>query len=52
MDLEGHVVTTFSSFGQQDGQIYWGHDVATGPDGAVYAVDVRGQRLQKFVPIR
>lgn len=52
MDLNGKVITTFSSFGQQDGQIFWGHDVAVGPDGAVYAVDVRGQRLQKFVPAR
>ena len=52
LDLDGNVITTFSSFGQQDGQIYWGHDVAVGPDGAIYTVDVRGLRLQKFVPAK
>lgn len=50
MDLSGKVLTSWSSFGQQDGQIYWGHDLAVGSDGSVYAVDVRGQRIQKFIP--
>ena len=32
-------------------QIYWGHDLAVGKDGAVYVGDVNhGMRVQKFVP--
>ena len=50
MDLAGNVVATWSSFGQYDGQVYWGHDIAVARDGAVYVVDIRGQRIQKFVP--
>lgn len=52
MDLNGKVVASWSSFGQQDGQIFWGHDIAVGRDGAVYAVDIKGQRLQKFIPVQ
>jgi hypothetical protein len=36
--------------GNYDGQIYWGHDVAVGKDGAVYVGDVwHGMRVQKFI---
>lgn len=51
LDLSGHVVARWGSFGNYNGQIYWGHDIAVGPDGAVYVGDVwRSTRLQKFVP--
>jgi peptidylamidoglycolate lyase len=47
---DGQVLQSWSSFGNQDGQIYWGHAVAAAGDGAVYVGDVRfGMRVQKFV---
>jgi peptidylamidoglycolate lyase len=51
LDLNGRIVDKWSSFGNYDGQIYWGHDIAVGKDGAVYVGDVYyGMRVQKFVP--
>jgi DNA-binding beta-propeller fold protein YncE len=51
LDLEGKVLAKWSRFGNQDGQIYWGHDLAVGKDGAVYVGDVNhGMRVQKFIP--
>jgi peptidylamidoglycolate lyase len=48
---EGKILTTWSSFGNYDGQLFWGHDIAVGRDGAVYVGDVyHGMRIQKFVP--
>jgi peptidylamidoglycolate lyase len=47
----GKVLAKWSTFGNYDGQLYWGHDIAVGPDGAVYVGDVsHGMRIQKFVP--
>jgi peptidylamidoglycolate lyase len=51
LDLNGKILAKWSRFGNYDGQIYWGHDVAVGKDGAVYVGDVyHGMRVQKFVP--
>ena len=50
LDPDGKVLTRFGSFGNYDGQFRLAHDIAVGRDGAVYVVDVRGQRVQKFVP--
>jgi peptidylamidoglycolate lyase len=50
LDGDGKVLTTFGRFGNYDGQFRLAHDLAVGPDGAVYVADVRGQRVQKFVP--
>jgi peptidylamidoglycolate lyase len=51
LDLTGKILAKWSRFGNYDGQIYWGHDVAVGKDGAVYVGDVyHGMRVQKFVP--
>lgn len=47
---DGKVMTRFGRFGNYDGQFRLAHDVAVGSDGAVYVVDVSGQRVQKFVP--
>jgi peptidylamidoglycolate lyase len=45
------VITTFGSYGNQDGQMIEPHDIAVGDDGAVYVVEVGiGKRAQKFVP--
>ncbi len=50
LDRQGRVLETWSSFGKYDGQIYWGHAVAVGKNGAVYVTDVNvGMRVQKFV---
>jgi DNA-binding beta-propeller fold protein YncE len=50
LDLRGNILQKWSRFGNYDGQLLWGHAVATGRDGAVYVCDVRGRRVQKFVP--
>jgi len=50
VDAEGKVLARFGPFGNYDGQFRLAHDLAVGPDGAVYVADVRGQRVQKFVP--
>lgn len=51
LDLQGNILETWASFGNYDGQLYWGHDVGVGKDGAVYATDVHlGMRVQKFIP--
>lgn len=51
LDLTGKVLARWSRFGNYDGQLYWGHDIAVGDDGAVYVGDVwHGMRVQKFIP--
>ena len=51
LDLSGKILAKWSRYGNYDGQIYWGHDLAVGKDGAVYVGDVyHGMRVQKFVP--
>lgn len=51
LELSGKILAKWSRFGNYDGQIYWGHDLAVGKDGAVYVGDVyHGMRVQKFVP--
>lgn len=51
LDLSGRILAKWSRFGNYDGQIYWGHDLAVGKDGAVYVGDVyHGMRVQKFIP--
>jgi peptidylamidoglycolate lyase len=49
LDSAGHVIGTFGSFGKASGQFQLGHDIALGPDGAVYTAEVTGARVQKFV---
>lgn len=49
LDAAGHVLDTFGSFGSGPGQFQLGHDIAIGPDGAVYVAEGTGQRVQKFV---
>jgi peptidylamidoglycolate lyase len=51
LDLTGKILAKWSRFGNYDGQIYWGHDLAVGKDGSVYVGDVyHGMRVQKFLP--
>ena len=50
MTTDGEVIERWGSYGSQDGQFYWAHDIAAGADGAVYVTDVNvGMRVQKFV---
>lgn len=49
IDLGGKVVDSFGSFGRGPGQFQLGHDIAVGPDGAVYVAEATGARVQKFV---
>jgi len=49
LDLNGNILAKWSRFGNYDGQIYWGHDVAVGKNLDVYVGDVwHGMRVQKF----
>jgi len=50
LNLNGNIIDKWASYGDYDGQIYWGHDIAVGRDGAVYVGDILGRRVQKFVP--
>ncbi|TDU71002.1 peptidylamidoglycolate lyase [Prosthecobacter fusiformis] len=49
LDASGQVRDTFGSFGSAPGQFQMGHDIAIGPDGAVYTAEGTGARVQKFV---
>jgi DNA-binding beta-propeller fold protein YncE len=48
MDLSGHILEKWASFGNYDGQLFWGHGIAVGSDGAVYVGEIAGRRVQKF----
>lgn len=52
LDPDGNVVATFGAPGREPGQFRLGHDIAVGPDGAVYVAEAQGKRVQKFVPMR
>lgn len=49
IDASGKVIDTFGSSGREPGQFQLGHDIAVGPDGAVYVAEGTGARVQKFV---
>jgi len=46
---DGKLVATWGSQGLGPGQFDWVHGVVVDSQGAVYAADTYGQRLQKFV---
>lgn len=48
LDAQGRVVRQFGSYGVEPGQFQLGHDIAVGPDGAVYVAEGTGARVQKF----
>lgn len=50
-DEDGAVLSSFGSFGNQDGELNRPHDIAVSEDGSVYVVEVgQGKRAQKFAP--
>lgn len=49
LDADGRVIETFGAFGTGAGEFQLGHDIAVGPDGAVYVAEGTGARVQKFV---
>ncbi len=49
LDQNGNILETWSSFGNYDGQLYWGHAIAVSMGNDVYVGDVHyGMRVQKF----
>jgi peptidylamidoglycolate lyase len=50
LDLQGTVHSRIGRWGNQDGHFMLAHDLAVGPDGAVYVGDILGGRVQKFAP--
>lgn len=52
LDSEGKVLDTFGGPGPGAGRFQLGHDIAVGPDGAVYVAEGTGQRVQKFLQKR
>ncbi len=49
LDPTGKVLEKWSSFGNYDGQLYWGHAIAVNSAGDVFVGDVHyGMRVQKF----
>ncbi len=49
LNAHGAVIDTFGGYGKEAGQFQLGHDIAVGPDGAVYVAEGTGARVQKFV---
>jgi DNA-binding beta-propeller fold protein YncE len=49
VDGTGRVIERVGRFGNQDGQFRMAHHLAADPQGAIYVVDITGQRVQKFV---
>jgi DNA-binding beta-propeller fold protein YncE len=47
---DGKILATWGSQGLGPGQFDWVHGIVVDSQGAVYAADTYGQRLQKFVP--
>jgi peptidylamidoglycolate lyase len=49
LDLNGNILEQWASYGNYDGQLFWGHDITVGKSGDVYVGDVHlGMRVQKF----
>ena len=46
---DGTVLGRFARFGNYDGELALGHDLAVAKDGSVYVGDITGRRVQKFV---
>lgn len=49
VDGNGKLIERVGRFGNQDGQFRMAHHLAADSQGAIYVVDIGGQRVQKFV---
>ncbi|MGV3659089.1 MAG: peptidyl-alpha-hydroxyglycine alpha-amidating lyase family protein [Prosthecobacter sp.] len=49
LDARGNVIASYGRPGSGPGEFQLGHDIAVGPDGAVYVAEGTGARVQKFV---
>lgn len=49
VNSKGRVVERIGRYGNQDGQFRMAHHVAADASGAIFVVDITGQRVQKFV---
>ena len=49
VDGNGKLIERVGRFGNQDGQFRMAHHLAADSQGAIYVVDITGQRVQKFV---
>ena len=49
LDAKGTILDSFSGPGIEPGRLGLGHDIAVGPDGAVYVAEATAERVQKFV---
>ena len=47
----GEILATWGEPGRGPGQFDWVHGMAVDTQGAVYAADTYGQRVQKFIPV-
>jgi DNA-binding beta-propeller fold protein YncE len=50
LDQNGKIIGALGSPGHAPGQFAWGHFLAVGKDGRIYAADVLNWRFQVFVP--
>ena len=48
---DGRILATWGEPGRGRGQFDWVHGMAVDTEGAVYAADTYGQRVQKFVAV-
>lgn len=49
VNSKGELIERIGRYGNQDGQFRMAHHLATDSSGAIYVVDITGQRVQKFV---
>ena len=49
--VDGRILATWGGPGRGPGQFDWVHGMAVDTQGAVYAADTYGQRVQKFAPV-
>jgi hypothetical protein len=50
LDQNGKIIGAIGEPGHAPGQFAWGHFLAVGKDGKIYAADVLNWRFQVFVP--
>lgn len=49
MTLDGQILTSWGSSGEQPGNFQMAHGLTVGRDGAVFVSEITGKRIQKFV---